>query len=560
MPDRHSPRAVLYARKSTKDDDSSEQSKSVADQLRDLAIYAERNGMAVVAEFKDDGLSGLLGRDRRPGLDKTLRLIESGDADVLLTWWSSRLSRRIQDQSSYLAILAENGVAWHCPAEGGEVLYTTAMEKAFTNQRALWNEFTSDQIRDNWRDAHRRRIERGLPKTSSPQFGYDYIAHVDERTGRRIKDTGQYVINEAEAVVVKEVYRRYLRGDGFTSLVVWLNEAGWKVKSTGNKWTVRTLNRWMDAGFAAGFISREADLREGNRGRHEVLISEDQWLAYEAARKQRAVLGKGNGSAERWWLAGFVRCGECGGPTYIGGPSVCCSTHRADPTSCTGGKSILRAYVENAIGWWLGQHIEHLEQLVGHEANDGKDAAVEAWKAARAKVDKIEAAIGKANAERLLSDGDPAEYDATLRHLRGLLAEAKQEREIAATAMQQEASPDLGLLRHGATWDADRRAALAGVLHRVEVYPGGITVYPVTGGGVSFWRRAMHPRCRISGCDNRERSRGICTSHSMRARNIGGQPLLDLLAERVAESMDEDSYAPVLTVDEVEAIFENATG
>lgn len=551
MTDRRKQRAVLYARKSTKDDDTAEQSKSVADQLRDMAAYAKREGWEVVDEFKDDGRSGRLDRSKRPGLDQTLRLIESGGADVLLTWWSSRLSRSIRDQSEYVAILKEKGVAWHVPAEGGEVRFTTAMEKAFTNQRALWNEFQSDQIRDNWMDAHRRRIERGLPKTSNPQFGYDYTVEVDEMTGRRKKESGEYVVNEAEGGVVKELYRRYTRGDGFTTLVVWLNENGWRVKGTGNQWTVRTLNRWMDVGFTAGFISREAHLRDA-KGSHEILVTEDQWLAYRAERERRAPLGKANGSGERWWLAGLVKCGECGGSTYIGGPSVCCTMHRSNPTACSGCKSILRDYVEGAVGLWLGPHLDLLDQLVGHESREVENAAGAAWATATAKVEKIEAAIGKADAERLLEGVDNR---STIEHLRGLLTVAKKEREEAASAMQRNETFDLALLRNGEMWDADRRAALAGVLDRVEVHAEELRIYPIVGEPTVRTRADLAPRCGVSGCGRVSYTQGLCKSHTMRARKVGA---FDALVNRVRSAEDLIKPTRPITNEEVEAVLRAA--
>ena len=114
-------RAILYARKSSKADRGEEQSASVADQLERCRAYAQDHGWEVVAENHDDGRSGLLGRARRPGLDATLDVVEARDADVLVTLWTSRLSRKESDRAQILDVLDEFDVDWHAVADGGRI-------------------------------------------------------------------------------------------------------------------------------------------------------------------------------------------------------------------------------------------------------------------------------------------------------------------------------------------------------------------------------------------------------------------------------------------------------
>lgn len=538
-------RGISYARKSNRQDRSEEQSSSVEDQHVVNGEYAHRLGVEIVAELSDDGRSGLLNRSKRPGLDRALTMLENDEADVLIVKWKSRLSRDELDRALILRDLEAWDVEWHAVSDGGLVDRKTYAGYVKDKADELVDTSFSVRVRENWRHAHKNRIDAGLPKTTNPQFGYDYTFEVTA-SGRRVN--GRYVVNEPEAQVVKELYRRYTRGDGFTTLVVWVNEDGWRVKGTGNEWTVRTLNRWMDAGFAAGFISREAHLRD-SKGSHEALVTEDQWLAYRAERERRAPLGKANGSGERWWLAGRVKCGECNGSTYIGGPSVCCTTHRSNPTACSGGKSILRTYVENAVGLWLGPHLDLLDQLVGHESREAGNVVTASWEAATAKVGRIEAAIGKADAERLL---DGVDNRSTVDHLRGLLAVAKKEREDVAAAMQRSESPDLDLLRNGETWDSDRRAALAGVLDRVEVHADELRIYPVVGDPTVRTRAELAPRCGVSGCDRVAYTQGLCKSHTMRSRKVGA---FDALVDRVRDSEDLTAPLAPITDEEVEALL-----
>lgn len=547
MTDRHR-RAVLYARKSNKQDRTEEQSASVADQLDRGRAYAREHGWTVVKEFSDDGRSGLLDRTKRPGLDAALKVIEAGDADVLVTLWTSRLSREERQRAEILDVLDLLNVEWHAVADGGRIDRSTYAGYVTYGIHTLFDVAYSKRVGENWRRAQQKRLDAGLPKTTAHRFGYRYA-----------KEAG-YVPYEPEAEVVRELYRRYTRGEGFTQLVKWLNRSGWRVKRTGKyagkdgEWTVRTLNRFLDSGFAAGYISREEQHRD-LKGAHEPLISDQQWLAYRAEREKRAPLGKAATARDRWWLGGFVKCGICGGATYVdsfnrpdGKSSVMCSTHRGNPDACKG-VTVLRSYVENAVGWWLLPHLDQLDALTNAEAKALADAAVGVFQEAVAGRDKIIDGLADLEETRLLGDIEPAVYRRTKERLSARLNDAEKAVLEAAAALEAPEA-DTSLLRSAAEdgWTADQRAALRGVLDRVEVGKDALTIVPVVGDPVTRTRAELAPRCGVAGCDRQHYTRGLCKSHAMRARNIAPQ-VFDALVERVSED------GPSITVEEVEAAF-----
>jgi DNA invertase Pin-like site-specific DNA recombinase len=59
-------RAALYVRVST-------DHQSVENQIRELKEVAERRGWRVVETYRDAGISGAKGRDKRPALDAMLK-------------------------------------------------------------------------------------------------------------------------------------------------------------------------------------------------------------------------------------------------------------------------------------------------------------------------------------------------------------------------------------------------------------------------------------------------------------------------------------------------------
>ena len=560
-------RAVLYARKSSKDDRGEEQSASVADQLERCRAYANDHGWAVVAENHDDGRSGLLGRARRPGLDATLDVVEAGKADVLVTLWTSRLSRKESDRAQILDVLDEYDVDWHAVADGGRIERDSYSGYVNYGVHTIFDVAYSKRVKENWRSAHTKRLEAGLPKTTSPRFGYTY-EYETSPSGRR--SGGRYVVHEAEGEIVRDLYRRYARGvEGFTQLVRWLNSEGWRVKATDKEWSVRTLSRFLDSGFAVGYISREIgdsterkpNLRELHKGSHKPLITQQEWDAYRAQREKQATLGrKTSGSSERWWLAGLVRCGTCGSGTYIDSfkrqtSSVMCAGKRGNPASCDG-KSILRSSVERAVGLWLGGYLDHVAALTKLESNEVKTAAAaaaEAYQAAVAARDKVANGLADLEVSKALGDIQPVVFSRAKDKLSArLLAAEKVVKNAAAELAKPAADPSKlrGAAERG--WNADERAALRGVLDRVEVGKDALTIVPVTGEPTTRTRAELAPRCGVSGCGRVGYTRGLCKSHVMRSRKVGDD-VFEALAQRVGDAEEAPERTPSMA--EVEAVL-----
>jgi DNA invertase Pin-like site-specific DNA recombinase len=57
---------------------TSDKGQTVEDQLQPLQETAGRLGWTVVAIYRDEGISGTRGRDKRPGLDALLKGVASG--------------------------------------------------------------------------------------------------------------------------------------------------------------------------------------------------------------------------------------------------------------------------------------------------------------------------------------------------------------------------------------------------------------------------------------------------------------------------------------------------
>ncbi|MEE7458041.1 resolvase [Methylorubrum populi] len=97
-------RVAFYVRVSTSDGQTTE------NQLRQLHEVADRSGWIVTAVFRDDGISGAKGRDRRPGLDAMLKAVTRREVDLVAAWSVDRLGRSLPDLLHLLGELQARGV------------------------------------------------------------------------------------------------------------------------------------------------------------------------------------------------------------------------------------------------------------------------------------------------------------------------------------------------------------------------------------------------------------------------------------------------------------------
>ena len=91
-------RAAIYLRVSTLD-------QTTANQERELREIAGRTGCEVVKVYKDHGISGTRGRDRRPAFDKLCRDAALREFDMVMAWSVDRLGRSLQDLIAFLSEL-----------------------------------------------------------------------------------------------------------------------------------------------------------------------------------------------------------------------------------------------------------------------------------------------------------------------------------------------------------------------------------------------------------------------------------------------------------------------
>lgn len=297
-------RGVLYLRQ------SQAKEETISDTIQRGAglQYAAQNNIVIVGEIWEQ-LSGRIWH-RRPGVIKAMGMVENGDAEVIILWRWNRLSRRRLHWA-----IAEDKVA----GIGGEIVSATegpvetAAGRLNRNVLVDFAEFESDSIGEVWADAHELRRARGLPAVGGRRYGY-----------RWIREQGVpecYKIDEGEADAVVYMHERWMDGWGGTPIARELNNRGYRT-SRDNLWTGRTINSYLDSGFAYGLLARvpnNADgpiampfsQREWRQGAHPPIL-DGRWEEYHALRLDRStqtVAPRVRNPAHPF--AGLLKCGEC---------------------------------------------------------------------------------------------------------------------------------------------------------------------------------------------------------------------------------------------------------
>jgi len=145
-------RAALYLRVSTID-------QTTANQERELRQVAERAGWEVDKVYKDRGISGSKGRDKRPAFDALHKAAARREIDIVMAWSVDRLGRSLQDLVAFLSEIHAVGVDLFLHQQGLDT--TTPAGKALFQMMGVFAEFERSMIQERVRAGLRRAKDDG---------------------------------------------------------------------------------------------------------------------------------------------------------------------------------------------------------------------------------------------------------------------------------------------------------------------------------------------------------------------------------------------------------------
>lgn len=151
-------RVALYLRVSTSD-------QTCENQDRELRQIGERLGWTIVHTYRDDGISGSKGRDKRPGLDAMLKAVARHQVDLVAAWSVDRLGRSVADLVAIMQEMRAHRVGLYLHLQGLDT--ETPAGRAMFQMLGVFAEFERAMIQDRINAGMARAKARGT-KSGKP--------------------------------------------------------------------------------------------------------------------------------------------------------------------------------------------------------------------------------------------------------------------------------------------------------------------------------------------------------------------------------------------------------
>lgn len=274
--------AVLYARYSS----DKQREASIDDQLRVCHDYCAREDIEVVGTYADYALSGKT--DQRPEFRRMIA--NAPESDYVVVYMFDRFSRDRYDSIIYKRQLADCGVRVISATEPTNRTPEGQLQEGMLEVIAAY--YVADLA---------RKTRRGMEGNAlqAKDNGYRIFGYKTD------PDTRRYVIDEAEAEIVREVFSRSIGGDSMYSIAKDLAGRGWTT-STGAAVDYNWVNRVLKRKAYTGVYSWAGIEVEGGM---PVIIDQDTFSRAQSVPKRKP---RANEHFAVYKLSGKLYCGLCG--------------------------------------------------------------------------------------------------------------------------------------------------------------------------------------------------------------------------------------------------------
>lgn len=307
-------RAAIYARFSTDLQDE----RSIEDQVTLCRKYAEREGLNIVATFDDRARSGgsILGRD---GLLALMDKAREHQFDVIIVEALDRLSRDMEDLAGIHKRLSFLGIEIRAVHEG-------VVNTVLVGLRGLVGQLYREDNAHKVRRGQAGRVGQGL-NAGGRTYGYEPVPG----------DPGRRMIVEAEAEIVRRIFRGYVDGRTPRDIAHDLN-ADQIAPPRGRAWNASTINENSQRGtgllnnelYAGRLVWNKVRMvKDPDTGRRISRPNpESEWQStdvrelaivsrelLDAAQKRKKALSVTHPNQQRrprHMLSGLLKCGACG--------------------------------------------------------------------------------------------------------------------------------------------------------------------------------------------------------------------------------------------------------
>ena len=262
--------------------------------------------------YTDEGISATT-TARREGFNTMVADALAGKIDLIVTKSASRFARNTVDSLSTIRKLKENGTEVFFEKEQiwtfdgkGELLITIMSSLAQEESRSISENVTWGQ---------RKRFADGKATVPFGRFlGYDR------------GENGEFIVNEAEAVIVRKIYSLFLDGYSPFSIAKHLTAEGIPTPGGKKNWsdtTVKSIlqnekykgDALLQKGYTVDFLTKKKKANEGEIPQYYVEQSHPPVVSpaiYDMVQQELAKRKKGEGRHSGVSIfASRIKCGQC---------------------------------------------------------------------------------------------------------------------------------------------------------------------------------------------------------------------------------------------------------
>ncbi|TDU06488.1 DNA invertase Pin-like site-specific DNA recombinase [Streptomyces sp. 846.5] len=311
--------AAIYCRISKADEDDQ---TGVDRQEVICRSIAHRLGLIVNPDhvFVDNSRSAWSRTRKRPGWDKLLVGAQGRDFRHIIAYHPDRLMRQPKDLEELLKTADDHQITLH--GEANRRNLSDPDDRFILRIEVAHACRSSDDTSRRLKDALMDRVDTGKPHTGRRRYGYT----ADGLT-----------IVEEEAETVREVFDRYLKGEGPVPIARDLSRRGIKT-SLGKSWTAGTVRALLDSRHVASIRVHQGE--EVGLGNWPAIIDAGTWQETRTMREYRSAWHSEHVGRRRFYLLrGLTMCKRCG--TLMSGTSLgntfqyqCTRKHRNDNQRC----------------------------------------------------------------------------------------------------------------------------------------------------------------------------------------------------------------------------------
>ena len=287
-----------YARYSS--DKQSE--NSIEQQKEEIERYCRKNNYTMLHFYNDSALSGKT--DNRDDFQKMINdCIKKKEVEAILVWKLDRFARNRYDSAMYKKKLKNVGIRVISITQS---IDTSPEGIILEGLLESMDEYYSANLAANvkrklYQNAHECKFNGG-----TPPLGYD------------IDENKNYVINEKEAKIVREMFDLYENGKSLIEITNIFNKKGYKTKK-GTEFKKNSLYDMLGNERYAGYYIYSKSLNHNKRVKREDVIKIEDGIPAIISKERMAKIMKRReenkrtnfSSKEEYLLTGVLYCDKC---------------------------------------------------------------------------------------------------------------------------------------------------------------------------------------------------------------------------------------------------------